>query len=235
MNFKLLVDFSCHPLKDCILPSDGAPDVVPPKDAKVFESFNQDTPLLVPFLAIKTAEIRCVNCHNFPNGYHPVGFQGGLEQETKDFVKKSILPNDITSRKLLDLRTSLGINENTAVLHIRGGDHQMESDIDIPRNLSEYIQNVIIPTHGNNVLVISDNKYIKSKLCETYKFKDTGCLLVHLGQCKDSDPLNVATTFMEFVLMSKAARIYQWSVYMGSGFSELCAAIYDIPLKKINV
>jgi hypothetical protein len=232
MNFKLIVDFSCHPLKDFIIPLS---DTVPPKDSYVFESFNTCM-LDMPYLStIKDGETCCVNCNNYPDGYRPTGFQGGIDQETKQFVKKSIQPKDNVKILISNLKSSLGINEKTATLHIRGGDADMKNDIEIPANLLEYIKNVIFPLNGNNVLVISDNKHIKNKLCDMFGFKKTECQPVHLGECKDSDPENVGNTFTEFMLMSESNKIYQWSIYYGSGFSELCAAIYDIPLEKINI
>src|SRR5579871_5132633 len=109
-DFKLIVDFSCHPLKDFIKPSGES---VPPPGTQIFESFNNDMPRLVPFIQLMTDNnTYCVMSHNFPNGYP----YGGIDLETKLFVRNSVLPRDNIREAINDLKKKLDINNDTAVL-----------------------------------------------------------------------------------------------------------------------
>jgi hypothetical protein len=89
----------------------------------------------------------------------------------------------------------------------------------------------------NKVFVISDNTSVKTALKEKYNFECHLDEISHFSDKKGSIDSH-KTTFIDFVLMSKATQIISLTVYnhyKGSGFSYWCSAIYDIPYHFLSI
>jgi hypothetical protein len=81
------------------------------------------------------------------------------------------------------------------------------------------------------VLIVSDNSLVSDGLAKRCASKRLDGTPVHLGWA--ASPAAVRHTLTEFFLMTRCSAIHQWSVYGGSGFSEIVAKIYDVPLYKV--
>ncbi len=84
---------------------------------------------------------------------------------------------------------------------------------------------------------MSDNNFLKNGLImlNPNKFYGYLKLITHSGE-KENDDVNLdemRDTMLDFFIMSKARKIYSISPYnWGSGFSEWCSKVYDIPCVK---
>jgi len=54
---------------------------------------------------------------------------------------------------------------------------------------------------------------------------------LNIEKMEISEDENIRNTLVEFALLSKSKKIY---TYPGSGFSEMCSKIYDIPYISIS-
>lgn len=122
------------------------------------------------------------------------------------------------------------------VVHVRGGD--IRSDRVDNKGLQK-IKNQITKDglqKMDNVYICCDNLELREQLIQEFNFKSLGTNNVcHTGVNDALDEQinyqSLQSTIFEFYVMSKASSIYQYSNYWwGSGFSEWCAKIFDIPL-----
>jgi hypothetical protein len=120
------------------------------------------------------------------------------------------------------------------VVHVRCGDPVGSRNVpeshraQVEAILREHIR----PGAEHRVVVISDNTELRAHL-------SSACGLLTLGPSRichlaDGGPDGAACdTMVDFLLMSHAKVIWQISVHWwGSGFSESCAHIHDIPIRR---
>jgi hypothetical protein len=110
------------------------------------------------------------------------------------------------------------------VLHIRCKDEYFNSDFDDNYLLTEIIKLQLSP----NTIVLSNNYSLKRKINKLFGFyyidKDT----YHTGNISDYTELE--STIVEYIILSKSSNTYCFSYYHhGSGFSEQCSLLYNIP------
>lgn len=223
-GFDLKVDFSNHPLSkfleqyDCIEHDDSN---------EVHEFFNKDNILLEPFLSSLPEEsLSLVTTHCVP----VAGIDGGCQQ----FLKKRLSPNKQLKGVIKDIASQLG--GEFCVVHLRMGDHAMGSNAAAVPVVDEWFHDAIVPEWGNKILVLSDNMGVKEHLSACFGIFYIDNIPVHLGQCGtlESPADGVRDALIDFFIMSRAKKIYQYSVYpWGSGFSDMCSRIYGVPLIKI--
>lgn len=137
---------------------------------------------------------------------------------------------------------NLNINNNFAILHIRLDDKYFNQDINIDdfNKLQEYIEDNIIESWDNRVLVMSNNKDIKNLLCNKYNFYQYKINPVHTDQLtdnKNNDKLlnDMEDTLIEFFTIAKSKIIFQFcdNEWQTSGFSKRISEIYNIDFIKI--
>lgn len=223
----LKIDFTSHPLAYCFEQVDSIPKR---GKRKVHEFFNQASTRLEPFVAN-------------PAGTRPTFVLTNavppqmLDDDCRTFICDRLRPTNDLKKHIISLKQQLGL-ERYCTLHLRMGDHQMEGEPEVPAVVLTWLREQILPAWGKDVLVISDNSKIKKRLARDFGVKVTpGNKPVHLGDYRPqghADPL-LFDTVAEFLLMAESEQIYRFSVYSwGSGFSDICAALYQIPLDIIS-
>jgi len=162
----------------------------------------------------------------------------------KEVIKKCLEPNDKITNTVNNILTNINYNKKDyIIIHIRTGDSN-GNDIDKKQcnsNLLNSIYNKLNTYEEyfktNKVFVISDNTSVKTALKEKYNFECHLDEISHFSDKKGSIDSH-KTTFIDFVLMSKATQIISLTVYnhyKGSGFSYWCSAIYDIPYHFLSI
>jgi hypothetical protein len=114
------------------------------------------------------------------------------------------------------------------VLHIRCKDEYFNSDFDDNYLLTEIIKLQL----SANTIVLSNNYSLKRKINKLFGFyyidKDT----YHTGNISDYTELE--STIVEYIILSKSSNTYCFSYYHhGSGFSEQCSVLYNIPYSVV--
>jgi hypothetical protein len=233
LRFALHIDLTRHPIGTYLV---GAPAEL--TDDTVHEFFNENQPNLEPFLRrLAPAARHYLTTHNFP--------AEALDRACKDFMKAVLTPTAEYESQLGSIMKQLDLHPNYCVIHVRAGDRsatfgnqQFEATDSvscvaaISNRLSDYITTTVAPAWAPEILIISDNRLIAERLSEQHALKALNGTPVHLGWAAVA--ADVRHTLTEFFLMTRCSSIYQWSVYGGSGFSEIVSQIYDIPLHKIG-
>lgn len=152
-------------------------------------------------------------------------------------LKEDLL--NILDRKLLNYNLK---RNNYAVIHIRGGDHFMNANIDddLDEISIKRVDDIIstINKQFNNkkkYVLIGDSdkikKYITSKFHNIVMFNTQ---ITHLGECKTDNYTEILDTLIDFNIMRFSNYIISFTGYPhGSGFSKYCSQIYDIQFKQI--
>ena len=225
-GFNLCLDFSSHPLHHFLNLYNSISEK---DDLPVVEFFNQKNCELESFLVgqYKSGKIR-ITTHAVPHDK--------ITRQCRQFLQKCLKPTKELSEYISVIRATLSLDEFCTV-HIRMGDHQFDTELNLPSLLEKWFVDEILPVWGNNVLIISDNVSVKKILKNRFDVKIIDVKPLHLGQsvlCEASGD-EVRDTFAEFLLMGRSSWIYQYSVYpWGSSFSEICAKIFDIPFERLS-
>jgi hypothetical protein len=148
-------------------------------------------------------------------------------QDIKDFINSSIKfkPNYYTIAENL-----VGLDSYN-VLHVRVSDDYFNSDIDTFKEdaMIKDIQNINLT---NNTIIISNNYSLKRRIAGLFGFKFIDNKAEHSGYSDDLE-----STVIDYIILSQSSRIFCLTVYWhGSGFSEQCAVLNNIPyqVKVIN-
>lgn len=159
-------------------------------------------------------------------------FSGNVSPEIKESLKKSFTMKEDFKNYFDNIFNSLHLDNNFIVLHIRLDDKYFYQSPPEYTMLDEFINNTIIPNYGNNVLVMSNSLEMKNRIANKYNFKQFVNKPVHTT-AENSSVEELRDTLVEFFILSKAKKIYQFSEYLhSSGFSKRISEIYDIELEK---
>lgn len=226
LGFELKIDFSQHPLSRYIEPFDGE---CLHDEQQVHEFFNSDINKLEPLLAsLAPGNIIYLTTHAVP--------AFSMDSECRDFICRRIAPKAEVNSQLQLLLSELAL-DRYCVVHIRMGDHTFGTDITAVPAVDACLREFILPKWGKNVVLMSDNSSAKERLSAVYDIVSSTSTPVHLGQCgsNESPMKGILDALLDFYLMARSEEIYQYSVYpWGSGFSDMCSRIYDVPLTKIT-
>lgn len=222
-GFDLKMDFSRHPLSHYL----EQYDTIALGDAVVHEFFNQNNAALEPFLSgLPENSQAFVTTHCVP--------LADINESCRRFLKKRLTPQKPLKVILKGVLQQLG--RHYCLVHLRMGDHAMGGHVAAVPVVDAWFRDVIVPEWGNRIVVISDNRGIKEYLSNRFGVMFIPNTPVHLGQCGTvaSPGDGVGDAMVDFFIMSRAQKIYQYSVYpWGSGFSDMCARLYRVPLVKI--
>lgn len=158
-----------------------------------------------------------------------------LSEKLKKFIINTFKPNK-QFQEYIDFKIKELNLFDFDTVHIRLGDYNMQTSVD---NLKKTFKNIFLKEYSNkNIFLMSDNKYIKKFLCEEFpNLKIIESDPIHLGDLSNSKnlELDVKNTLLDFYIMSKTKNAYCYSVYGGSGFSQVCSEIFDFTyeLKQI--
>lgn len=226
-GFTLKLDFTAHPLGRYFDQGDRIP-----KRGKrlVNEFFNQKNVELEPFVAaFSSVKPTFIMTHAVP--------LQAVNDECRAFVRNRLQPVKEMAQYVDLLKQKLSLKRYCTV-HLRMGDSRMDGQPEIPSMVYDWFRKQIIPVWGTEIIVVSDNLHVKNQLVREFGVKIVPDVKpVHLGECRKNGISEnmIRDTLVEFFLMSQSQQIYRHSVYpWGSGFSDICATIYQIPLSLMT-
>lgn len=170
-----------------------------------------------------------IGCNSFP-------IWSIITSDARQYVKSVLNPNDELKQYIDNTLSEIGLKEKEySVIHVRCGDKFINSN-----NLSQMsnynkILN-IIHRHINNdkqYIILSDSVELKKIFQNRSNIHVYLKKITHMGENFVKTDETVKNTLLDFFIMSKAKDILSISNYSwGSGFSEMCALTYNVPLQK---
>jgi len=116
------------------------------------------------------------------------------------------------------------------VLHIRCNDDYFNKEFNSDKLLVEIIK----LQWDYNTIVISNNYSIKLKLNKLFGFQYIDNSAIHTGKVTEKNYNDLESTIIDYIILSKSENTHCFSFYHhGSGFSEQCSMLYDIPYKMV--
>lgn len=216
---SLYVDYSNHPINNFLVNEYNVlPDAIF-DECDIKEFFDQPRETIYSAISEALDIPMCIATNT--RGYV-------VSEAVREFAVKSFKPNSVLQVEIDKTLKELKLKD-FEVIHIRLGDGNMFHQVnDIHKEFLE--NNVRGSISEKDVLVISDNEYIKSYLREKIPtIKVLNNKPIHLGDLINATTEDIKYTLLDFYLMSKSKKITCYSIYGGSGFSEVCSNIYNIP------
>jgi len=153
----------------------------------------------------------------------------------RQFILNKFLPNEELLSSINTELTKINVEEKQfSVIHIRLGDSVLLDNKKIQNNTLLNILNIIFKNikinNEKKYLLLSDSNDIKIFLKKRFKNLIINLnKIVHLASKIDKDE-TIKSTLTDFFIMGKSNYIYSLSIYdHGSGFSEYCSILNDIP------
>ena len=225
------LDLAQHPI-GCFL-CDTAPYVRRDTD-EVYEYFNHHPASLWEHLERAVGDF-CVATNAFPRGVRA--------DDATRLVAKRFRPQPELHDRVDQF--AHGINDGRFVtMHLRSGDPELFAQLSLEPSGDAYqrvhkackrLENDVLPALGlvpDEVLVVSDNIL----LIDMLRNSSSGIHVLpgtprHLSAIRDAESARVLLE--SFFVMAQARHIFQYTVYeWGSGFSDMCARLYDVPLTR---
>jgi hypothetical protein len=158
----------------------------------------------------------------------------------KNILKSKFIPNNVLSSNIDKTLEKLNLVKNRYnVIHIRTGDNYLMDNKKIDKKkinniISKLKKNI---NYNNKYLLLSDNNYLKKILSNKFSnfiFQINDIL--HLGEQKNFDNEPLKNTLTDFFLIAYSNNVISFSLHEhGTGFSEQCCKLYDIPYKNIKL
>lgn len=199
--------------------------------------FTQDPAFYPKFIRhlnkLEDADTYCLFSNSFP-------ISNIITSVSRSFIRSKISPNEMMRKCIDDSLQSLKlIKHKFTVIHIRCGDKYLLKNEMLPYTLLQKIIKIVKPLKKDRkYLILSDNNQIKYHLKHNSHFVIQFNKIAHLGEQKNLNNLDEAikNTLLDFYLMSYSTNIISISPYnWGSGFSEWCGVVHNIPYQKINI
>jgi len=116
------------------------------------------------------------------------------------------------------------------VLHIRCTDDHFHTAFEDDYLFAEIIK-LQLP---ENTIVLSNNDSLKRKIHQLFGFPFIDTESVHSAKINHSEDLT--STILDYIILSKSTHTYCFSYYShGSGFSEQCSFLHNVPYQSICV
>jgi hypothetical protein len=124
------------------------------------------------------------------------------------------------------------------IIHIRSGDQHLLNGQKMKYEKFRKIIYILEKNTKNDkrYIVLSDNKNLKNYLSKYPRFSVYNKEITHLGENGAKSDHGIKNTLLDFFIMSRSSRIMSITAYQhGSGFSEWCSKIYNIPYKLLKI
>jgi hypothetical protein len=171
-------------------------------------------------------------CNSFP-------IRNKILDEGRNIIKKYINPNKGMQNNIeLRLKNLNLLKKQFNVIHIRLGDKYLLDKSAIHFTKVDKITNIMNKMNFlNKIVIISDNNEIKLQLKKLYPSLIIQIQeIIHLGETENPSDESVMMTLLDFYLMSYANEIIAFTPYpWGSGFSQWCSIVYNIPYQKFII
>lgn len=180
------------------------------------------------------------NYYLFSNAF-PIFTQ--IRNEAKQFIKSKIAPNQMMQQNIRLRMNTIGLKRKCySVIHMRVGDGYLLNNDAINRESLLFLDQIYNFLTKNinpdsKYLLLSDNNYIKKLMKEKIpSLIIQNRPITHLGEQSELSDVEVMNTMLDFYTMANSNKIFSFSKFgWGSGFSEWCSVIYNIPYVKIIV
>lgn len=241
---KLLkIDFdmniSNHPMSNYIISNNSTPKIedINYNNIEFRIGLNNDKNKVL-FLNTLINELNMINSETyyiFTNAFPCFNY---TTTEGRNFIKSKLIPNEIMNNYITNTLTTINLQKNDYnIIHIRTGDKYLINKEQIDPTLITKILSVIRQNikPDINYLILSDNNKLK-QILQKYNFYVYIKEIEHIGGDGLQNNNTVINTLLDFYLMSYSNSILSLSTYSwGSGFSEYCSKIYDIPYSCIII
>jgi hypothetical protein len=219
-NFKLLVDFSLHDMKNYIEPIEhdygdiiiASKDNIPvyiqePNIMSYINNNDNEVILMFGWSGLKIYDVP-------------------LTEDAQIFMKNILRPN-IIMQYYIDTQLLEIPFDQFNIIHYRLGDDDMIKSITQDYTLDHIISNL----EKNDVLISDSSTFknlVKTANIEVFMFNSNIC---HTGHNNTDN--SIQDTLFELYLITKASRVKAYSVYgWTSGFVKAISYIYKVPIKS---
>lgn len=222
-NINVVIDFSQHPIGSYIISDKQCKGSV--KELISTESFVWNH--IINFLT-STESSFYVSTNIFP-------LQRTIDTATRNKIQQYIQFTPDIMAEYNDILTSYTLEkQNYFVIHMRILDnHASTIFTNIDMFVSAFKTMPCITNTSFRVIIMSNNMYIKHKMKELYPH----ITVINTVPCHTGLSSNVKDTLLDFLIMSTAKHIIQLTPkdhWWGSGFSDMCANIYSIPVTSLK-
>ena len=238
LNLKFDIDFNNHPLSKYIINNNA--EKVDYENINFFQNNNFSTSTqtfvdeFINYLNNITEETHYMMCNSFPiiKSISPIG---------KNIIKFKIVPNKLMQHNILARFEKHNISlKKYGVIHIRCGDEYL---IDKKTQINTSFIDIILKklklilNSNKSYFICSDNNNIKSLI----KSKFPNCIyqlteLNHLGETSVKTDNGIMFALLDFYTIGYSNEIISFTKYQhGTGFSQWCSTIFNVPIKKIII
>jgi hypothetical protein len=194
----------------------------------------------IRFLSELINKLNSLDCEIFFTFCNSLPMFDNYQQMGRYFVRSKLAPNEVMQQNINISLTRLNLKpKQFAVIHVRSGDKYMLKNNQLNPFVIKKITSILAKNMklGTKYLVLSDNNEIKILLKKIFPqviIQITN--IVHLGESENPSEQAVMETLLDFYIMSNSFQIISFSPYnWGSGFSQWCATLHNIPFIQFQV
>jgi len=194
----------------------------------------------IRFLSELINKLNSLDCENFFTFCNSLPMFDNYQQMGRYFIRSKLAPNELMQQNINISLTNLNLKpKQFAVIHIRSGDKYMLKNNQLNPFVIKKITSILAKNMklGTKYLVLSDNNQIKILLKKIFPqviIQITN--IVHLGESENPSEQAIMETLLDFYIMSNSFQIISFSPYnWGSGFSQWCATLHNIPFIQFQV
>ena len=249
LNLEFEMDMNNHPMSKFIASTDTSEKLINYNEICRFENDNyvgidaktykKKSPQFLDELIKLLNSVDELEYYLFSNSF-PIF--DNIRNESRKFIRSKLVPNEMMQQNIRLRMNRLGLKRKCySVIHLRCGDsfllnnHTDKGGFLLFEKVSEFLSKNLNP--DSKFLLLSDNNDIKIML----KNKLPQLIvqvreITHLGEQTNLNDVQVMNTLLDFYTMANSNKIVSFSKFnWGSGFSEWCSVVYNIPYVKIIV
>jgi len=171
-------------------------------------------------------------CNSYPifENISPIG---------KNLIKSKILPNELMQNNIILRFKKHNLSfKNYGVIHIRCGDEYLiDKKTKMHNSFTDIISNTLKLNLNPNkkYFICSDNNDVKLIIKNNF----SNCIyqlneINHLGESSIKTDNGIMFTLLDFYTIGYSNEVISFSKYShGTGFSQWCSTIFNVPIKKI--
>lgn len=215
ISFKIII--TDHPIKQCLYESPN--ETIPTEKIHILYSENASTDLTMSYymysLLIQFMKTEQDTIYITTNLWYNNKL---LTSDIKEYINsvfrfKDVYYDDIKKLNLPPYN----------VLHVRCLDHQFEGEVNCDSALNEIIKLQL----DKNTIILSNNFLLKQKIHKLFGYSYINSSAVHTANATSHE---LYSSIQDYLILSKSMSTYCLSYYKhGSGFSEQCSALHNIP------
>jgi len=239
-NLNFSIDISNHPISKYFILND--------KSKKVPISYENVSFYKIPD-SIRSNKLQCYN--NFVSHLNTISDETyslfcnfdptyNVQDRGREIIKSYLTPSIEIENEISSILTDFKLQPyQFEVIHIRTGDKFL---LNKNRILSEHEKNQYMnfllqnTNNSTNYVIISDNMQLKNALNKD-NFYSSNIEICHTGENGYKPEDGLKNTVLDFFMMSKSTKITSISLSSrgGTGFSRMCATMFNIPYTSLLI